>query len=63
MDLNVDIFIDDKPLNCLAVANTGIKTFIFDNTYNQDFRDVRIKHIYTWIQFKNEVKKYIKSKR
>ena len=49
-------------MNCLGVANVGVKTYIFDNSFNQDFKDVRIKHIYTWIQFKNELKKILHGK-
>jgi len=61
-ELNIDVFIDDTPLKCLEVANTGVTTFIFDNIFNKDFRDVRIKHVYTWIQFYHEIKKIIKNK-
>lgn len=58
-ELNIDVYIDDKPMNCLSVANAGIKTYVFDNPHNKEFKDVRIKHIYTWIQFKNEIKKIL----
>ena len=62
-ELDIDVFMDDEPLKCLEVANVGVKTFIYDNIFNKDFRDVRIKHIYTWIQFYHEIKNKLKNKK
>jgi len=32
----IDIFIDDKIKHCKSVQNEGIKTYIFNNTYNKE---------------------------
>ena len=54
---SIDVFIDDNKENCLAVADAGIKTFIFDALWNQDFTDSRVKRVHVWPQFYQQIAK------
>ena len=53
---DIDIFLDDKEAHCISVANEGIQTFIFDNVFNRNATDKRIKRIHSFIEFYNTLK-------
>lgn len=54
---NIDIFIDDSMENCVDVSNYGIKSYIMDSRTNSKNYDERVKRIYSWPQFYQEIKK------
>lgn len=53
----IDVFIDDLPANCLAVAKTGIKTCVFDAMWNRELHENNIHRIYSWTQFERWLEK------
>lgn len=53
----VDIFIDDSFKNCQEVANQKIKTYIFDTRMNENLQDAKIKRVYSWLHFYQELNK------
>lgn len=54
-ELGINVFLDDKEENCIEVANEGIQAFIFDNVFNQNFNDARIKRVHSFVQFYYEI--------
>lgn len=53
----IDVFIDDSMENCVDVSNYGIKSYIMDSRTNTKNYDERVKRIYSWPQFYQEIKK------
>lgn len=43
---NIDIFIDDKPANCIRATKLNIKIFIMDNVFNKEVSNEKIIRIY-----------------
>jgi len=56
-EYNIDVFIDDSMENCVDVSNYGIKSYIMDSRTNSKNYDERVKRIYSWPQFYQEIKK------
>ena len=56
-ELGINAFLDDKEENCIEVANEGIEAFIFDNVFNQNLVDARIKRVHSFVQFYYEIRK------
>lgn len=42
----IDLFIDDSVINCKSAVNSGIRTFLFDNTFNK--KNIDLKRVYNW---------------
>lgn len=59
-ELNINVFLDDNEQNCIEVADRGIQAFIFDNVFNQNLLDKRIKRVYSFVQFYSEINKILK---
>ncbi len=53
--IGIDAFLDDKEENCEALHNEGIKTFLFDNVFNQNVVNKNITRVYSFIQFYYEI--------
>jgi uncharacterized HAD superfamily protein len=51
----IDVFIDDSPHNCLAVASKNIKTFVYDCEWNRNLTDDQVPRIYSWPHFYAEI--------
>jgi len=56
-ELGINAFLDDKEENCIEVSNEGIKAFIFDNVFNQNLADTRIKRVHSFVEFYYEISK------
>jgi 5'(3')-deoxyribonucleotidase len=47
--LDVDVFLEDKPANFYALEEAGIRSFLFDQPYNQDV-DTAFR-VHSWADF------------
>lgn len=56
----VDIFVDDSFENCIAVSNSGIKTFIMDTRCNKNLDNPNIERVFSWPHLEHEIRKEIK---
>ncbi len=56
---NIDIFIDDSYRNCRDVSEQGINTYIMDIRTNRniDLKNTRIKRVFSWSHFYEEIGK------
>ena len=48
---NIDVFMDDSEKNCLSVSKLGIKTCMAMNSFNLEFKNDKIKNIYSMNDF------------
>ncbi len=53
----IDIFVDDSIRNCEKVSEVQIETFIMDTIINVNYNNDKIKRIYSWPHFYQEIKK------
>lgn len=53
--IGVEVFLDDKEQNCEALEKEGIKTFLFDNVFNQNVTNKNITRVYSFVQFYYEI--------
>lgn len=54
---NIQCFLDNDPKNCLAVSNSGITTYIFHTYWNQNFTNKKVKRVYSWWDFYQQIQK------
>lgn len=59
---DIDIFVDDSFKNCKAIAELGIKTYIFDTRINKDLNDCNTDRVYSWLHLYQEIEKYKEGK-
>lgn len=52
---NILMIVDDNPRTCKKSADKGITTFLFDNPYNRNFNNSKVKRIYSWGELKYEM--------
>jgi uncharacterized HAD superfamily protein len=59
IDLDADFAIDDKPQNCIEIAQAlpSCKVYLQDAPYNADFKDKRIERIASINEFLKKVKR------
>lgn len=51
----IDVFIDDSYRNCSSVATTEKKVYLMDSRLNKQFQNEKIKRIYSWPHFYQEL--------
>ena len=57
---NIDLFVDDSIINCISVANKGIKSYIMENRCNIECNHPDVKRVYSWPHLEQEIRKEIK---
>lgn len=51
--LGIDVFLDDKPNNVRQLHQAGVRSFLFDQPWNQDF--ITPNRVHTWDEFVERV--------
>ena len=52
---NIDIFIDDSIKNCEEISKEKIKTFMMDSIINKEYKNDKIKRVYSWPHLYQEI--------
>ncbi len=53
----IDIFVDDSIRNCEKMSEAQIETYIMDTIINVNYDNEKIKRIYSWPHFYQEIEK------
>lgn len=55
-ELDIDVFLDDRPSICKRVSAMGIKTYIYDSKYNHNYVLDGVERVSNWDEFYSKVK-------